>query len=883
MRIIKSRRTSILQRVIEAKGERLLCLGLLAYVPFDAPEVPLAESLLWLDLAKQMGKDVALDECLPKPRGEVLLFGTAHAPGGKPRPAFQVRVVVGPIDKAAFVIGKRRFSLGAPTDPEPLEALPLGWDKAFGGPSFAANPLGMGAAPIDLGGEKVHVLPQIEDPKHLIKAPGDQPAPWAFGPIDATWPLRKSKVGTYDQKWLDNDFPGFARDLDPEYFMVAPPEQRLSGYFHGGEPIKLQHLHKEIANLQSAVPLLAARCFLARRPPGSTEESFDEVATRLDTILLLPNLRRMVAIFRGVTRVAEADAADVTCLLAGLEHKSAPRPREHYHAVWQQRLDKKKGFLVALREKDLLPEMDPVALAGVDENVTDLEDLLRREGIAERRARARAQRELDGARRTAHVLGVDPDKEGIARELPPPEEPPRFDELAAYMEKVESEADRLEGEMKERERDALDRARANLAEQGIDFNAELERGKKSGGGPPKFRAAAHLEQMRATALAARDLGSPMEDFEARIEEPAFFAKLLLAEQAQLGAYRTTAHLMPGAPEPDEAARRGLREEVELALAAGESLAGRDLTSADLRDLVFSGVNLREALLEAADLRGAKLDGADLEGAVLARANLEGVSLSGAKLGRANLGEARAKGADFEGAHLEKATLMRGDFEGASFRRAILTGADFFETRLPRCDLEGATADDVLFYECDLTSAKLDGASLRKATFFRTKLDGASLAGAVIEGAGLVELSAEGASFRDAQADNLRVVLACALARADLTGAKLGLATLRGVKLAGAKLGGIAAAGADFSEADLTGADLAEANLAGARFIRATLDGADLTGANLMDAMLQSAKIHGARFVKANLFQANLMDAAGDSRTSFKDAHVVRALFSRRKR
>lgn len=143
MRVVKPQRLSVLQRVFEVRGERLLSLGIAAFLPFEAPELPLPEISMWQEVPKQLGKDVALDEGLPKPRGEVLVFGTAFAPGGQARPVFRARVRVGPIDKAAYIVGKRRWVRGVPSEPEPLSQLALGWDKAFGGPGFAPNPIGM--------------------------------------------------------------------------------------------------------------------------------------------------------------------------------------------------------------------------------------------------------------------------------------------------------------------------------------------------------------------------------------------------------------------------------------------------------------------------------------------------------------------------------------------------------------------------------------------------------------------------------------------------------------------------------------------------------------------------------------------------------------------
>ncbi|EYF05503.1 DUF2169 family type VI secretion system accessory protein [Chondromyces apiculatus] len=879
MRVIKPQRLSVLQRVFEIRQERFLALGLTAYLPFDAPELPLPEVAMWQEIPKQLGKDVALDEVLPKPRGEVLVFGKAFAPGGQPRPVFRARVLVGGLEKVVFVVGKRRWVRGVPSEPEPLTELTLGWDKAFGGPGYAANLAGMGIAPVEVQGEKVHLLPQVEDPRHLLKSPNDRPPPAGFGLLDPTAPERSTKSGTYDAAWLENEFPGFARDLDPEFFMVAPLDQRLPGFFQGGEAIEVEHLHPEAAILKSHVPHLTARCFIAR---GTEAGALEEVSTRLDTLVLLPNIRRMVAIFRGVARIETDDAADVKCLLGAFEHRKAPRPVEHYQAIHAQRLDKKQGLLVALRDRDLLPEVDPAAPALPDETISDMGDLLQREGVFERRSRERAQRELDQARLSVRALGKDPDELGIAREVPPAEAPPKLDELPEYMAQVEQEANRIEAEAKAKQEESLAQARQKLAEHGLDLDEVLERAKKEGGGPPKFRADEHLDRMRETAATARELGAPIEAFEAQIEDPAFIAKLRKLEEAGLVSYRTLAHHMtPAGALPDEA-REALRRRVSEARAAGTSMTGWDLTGADLSGLDLSRASLKEALLEGADLRGCSLASADLTGAVLVRANVEGVRFAGADLQGANLGEILARGADFEGARLEKAVLYRGELAQAKFRGADLRGADLFEARLPGADLTGVIAEEVFFYECDLEGAVFDRARLPKATLLRCRMAGASFAEAILEGTGAVEVQARGASFRGVRARNLRLVLVCDLGKADFSDAELGSSTLRGVLLPGANLARIQAEGCDLSESDLRGAKLTGANLKGARLMRTDLTEADLSDTNLMEAMLQNAKTAGASFQRANLFRANLMGAVGDTRTSFQGAHVVRTLFPRRR-
>jgi len=885
VRIIKPQRISVLQRAFEVRGDKLLALGLTAYVPFSAPELALPEISMWQELPKQAGKDVIVDEGLPKPRGEVLCFGKVFAPGGKARAVVQPRVRVGSVDKSLYAIGERRWVRGVATDPEPFTELPLGWDKSFGGDGFVHNPLGKGALPIEQDGAMVHPLPQLEDPKALVKSPNDKPRPAGFGPLDSSWPTRHGKLGTYDAKWLETDFPGFARDLDPEFFMIAPEDQRLPDFFQGGEPITVENLHPDEPKIEGRVTSLLARCFVTKRTAEG--EVFEEVPTRLDTLILLPNVARAVAIFRGVVRVSESDGSDVTCLLAGLERRGEPRGLSHYRKVLEQRLDKKKGHLVALRDRDLLPDPDPDAPKLADEKISDMEDLLEREGVMEKRGHARAQRELDEARKAALVLGVDPDAKGIPREVPPPEKPPQPDELAEYIERVEQEAARVEAEAKEKEKEGLEEARKLLAERGIDLDEAIEKAKKEGGGPPKFRAEAHLEQMRETARAGRALGAPMEEFEAQIEDPAFAEKLRKMEEGQLLGYRLAAHHLPPAPEPSEEAQTEMRAKVMDAISRGAPMMGWDLTGADLAGMDLSRAVLKEALLEQANLAGTSLVDANLEGAVLTRANLEGARLDRANLSGANLGEVRGKGASLAGATLTKAVLERGELGEAKLAGADISGSIVMMASFPGADLSGLRAEEALFFEANFEGAKLDRASLRKATFFRCKMSGVSFVEATVEETGLVEVKADGARFDRAHAKNLRLVNTpdgkCELDGACFDGAELLLATLRGASMRKATFVGVTADGCDLSEADLREAKLDGSSLRGSRLMRSDLGRASLVGVNLIEGMLQGAKLEGAQFVRANLFRATMIGAVGDDQTSFRDAHVARTLFSRRKR
>ncbi|MDI1445990.1 DUF2169 domain-containing protein [Polyangium sp. 6x1] len=892
MRVVKPQRLSVFQRVFTLRGEHHLSVGICAYFPLEAPEVPLPEDAMWQRVTPELGKGAAgaepiLDEGMPKPRGEILVYGTAFAPGGKASPAFAARLKLGPaekpiLDKTVYAVGKRVWKNGVPSDPEPITEMIIAWENAFGGPSYPQNPRGMGLSPVEEEGRSVHYLPHLEDPRHMITSPRERPPPASFGALDPTLEERRAKLGTYGSEWLEKDFPGFARDIDPEAFQVAPADQRIAAYFQGGEAIALENFHPKRSRIESHVPLLHARVFVSNAETAegvAAEGALREVVTRLETVLLFPNLERGVAIFRGVIKVAEDDAGDVAVLLAGLERADAPKPALHYREVLIKRLDEEKGLVEALRERDLLPELPPNAPLFDEELSGDMDDLLEDDELLEKRASLRAERDLARAREDLRAAGLDPEealpnRPGAAAPIP------EGDDLADYIQGLDAEADLLEKDLDTRSRDAEEKARRNCSAQGIDFDALREKSQREGGGPPKFRADTEIAQMREIAATSRKAGAPIPDLEARIADPRFVADLREIEASSLEAYRAHAHLFPPAEALSDAEKAKLRAEVEAALGAGESLARRDLTGADLHGLRLAEADLREALLEGADLSDCDLSSADLSGAVLARAILKGARFEDTKLVGANLGFAEASGVRFAGAHLRDAILYKTRLDGAQLAGAELTGAEFFETRVMGADFTDADARKVQFYQLDLTEARFTGAQLGEATFLQCKGAGANFDGATLVETSFLDFSGEKASFREAQARGLTVIADSALPGADFSAADLEEANLSGVNLEGATFEGARAEGADFSEAVLRGARLASLGAREARFARADLSEADLRGANLMEAVLDKAKVPGAIFEKANLFGASLLHTIGDDRTSFAGALVKQVAFTR---
>lgn len=178
------------------------------------------------------------------------------------------------------------------------------------------------------------------------------------------------------------------------------------------------------------------------------------------------------------------------------------------------------------------------------------------------------------------------------------------------------------------------------------------------------------------------------------------------------------------PDPDgHVPERQTRPDVQAAITViGRRDAGRD------RDPIsLAGVNLTRANLSRANLNGANLVHADLTGVWLTDA-----LLSGAVFGDADLTDAVLGGADLTGALLS-----------ANLTRANLTSADLTDAILIRADLTDAF----------LIGANLTRANLTRATMTRTKLVNANLAGAKLANVDLPQADIAGANFDDADLTN----------------------------------------------------------------------------------------------------------------------------------
>lgn len=866
MKAIKPQKLGLLYKVFEHEHRFFLVVTVLGFFPFDTAKL-FPEVSLWKFVAEELGKDAMLDACMNKRRGEVLVHGSCFALGGKT--TCPVRVTLGSVDKTLYVVGDRHWDRGVPTAPRPFEQMPMKYEHAFGGAGYAANPLGKGFAPVETPSGKLHPLPNIELPGKLVQSPGERPPPAGFEGYDITWPQRLEKAGTYDATWIKERFPGFAKDIDWRIFNEAPRDQQIKGYFHGNESFVVENMHPEKPRVGGALPGVVVRGFVRRKT--ADEPRLSEVETVLDTVHLFPHAERGIAVFRGVVEVAEDDAADILTLMIAAEAADAPKPLDHYRAVMERRLSRKDP-LRALRDSELMPEEPPRAASHADDTFSDMEELLKQEGLRDQHMRRAAEQYLADTRARLDEAGL----QSVALpDLPPPAKAPTLEEIPERIEELQRQADAMEQRIDEDRAKSEALLRAVCKERGLDYDEVVAKAKAASGGPPRFSVEEEIAKLERISEAADEAGVPLPQIAERLADPDLRRKLGDAERALKDIYRDAAHLQPPAPAVDEARRQELRAAFKARLADGASFEGCDFTGADLSGLSLVGADLSGAFLELADLSNADLSRAKLDRAVLARAKLGGARLDGASLQATNLGEADLTGASASGADFSRAVLAKADFTRANCSGVTLTKADLGAARFKDTDMSGARALRTAVLEADWTGLTMAGADLTSCTFIKCNVGGVDFNGATLVSTSFVESRGDGARFSKAALKNLRLLKDSTFPGADFSGADLRGANLRGANLAGADFGRSELDGADLSECNLTGAKFAWANATDCSFVRADLTGADLTSAKLIQANLQKAVIRGARFERANLFRADMLRAQGDATTSLHGALLKR--------
>ena len=301
----------------EPDGRELLVVAIKATfrIPKNGEEPVLAEEQVPLTEADEFtgepGYSATLyetDYAHRKPYCDVLLNGSAYAPGGRPTDAVRVSMRVGRMKKSFNVVGDRFWERDGladrPSLPKYFDKMPISYDRAFGGSNvhpehpekietYVKNPIGIGFYPY-LSGDKLtgKPLPNTEEIGRHATKPSGRYRPMSFGPISRNFLCRIPFAGTYDQKWLKSKAPFWPDDFDYRYFQCTSPDQQMP-YSKGGELVTLENLTPKGLKTFKLPVVSMPVLFIYHR---HKDVQFDGV---LDTILIEPDKNRFMLTWRA--------------------------------------------------------------------------------------------------------------------------------------------------------------------------------------------------------------------------------------------------------------------------------------------------------------------------------------------------------------------------------------------------------------------------------------------------------------------------------------------------------------------------------------------------------------------------------------------------------
>ena len=259
-----------------------------------------------------------------KPGTDVVLVGRAWGAQGQAVRETLVRVLAAEREKSIRVIGDRVWqSDGTPTAAEPFEAMPLVWERAFGGVhqlgdemlAEERNPIGVGFAGKRSAEELTgHPVPNLETPGQPLERQGQIHTPACFAPTAPHWLPRRAFAGTYDEVWQRKRAPYLPADFDPRFLQCAATELTFDRHLRGGEPIEV---HGASPEGPIAFPIPAANLRVEVRVAGGLEHP----PVNLETVLLEPDDNRVSLTWRAALpcdrKVLKVEKVTVTRQRAG--------------------------------------------------------------------------------------------------------------------------------------------------------------------------------------------------------------------------------------------------------------------------------------------------------------------------------------------------------------------------------------------------------------------------------------------------------------------------------------------------------------------------------------------------------------------------------------
>ncbi|KVP81051.1 hypothetical protein WJ92_17550 [Burkholderia ubonensis] len=797
MKIVKPDTLALLCRTLRLEGVDRLSIGALALFPLrvgapPGPEDLATETELWRVAHRMLDAHAPLDEGFPKPAGEFLVYGEVHAPAR---------------DRYACASVAVRVRIGAACK-ERLSDVRT-------------------SAPL---------------PDFRALSPSDRERTCHLGPFDARWRA---------ERW-----PHLPAGTRAEYFHTAPRDQRIIGFWLGGEEIELVNMHTDLPIISGSLPNIRGRCFVERAVGDNVR--VDACAMRAETVWLFPDAACGIVLYRALAAIDDEDGDDVLRVIAGWESADEPAlPDDAY--VGRTTADDTRApvaGVIAAASTAIADDGDD-AEQMTAELAEPLGELPAPDLSGLEQAAAALAEQTDALLASQGLTGAD-----IARLLPAREARAdlNLDELAVLASELDTQAEQWQTQY-----DATGNSLPTsppspplLAESRDASLTELLRRADAQARVLVEQHGLSRMQVEAAALGLPKIGDAL-DAPLNVEALTVDLAALTSGEAaapEVQPYReplpATHRIADAAPVLSSATTLLdtpppgplTREQVMERHSCGLGFASLDLSDLDLSSAVLERADFRGARLERTCLDGCRLAGASFDGALLPHANF-----SNADLRDATLVEACATGASFRYASLDRARLDRADFTGGDFTHASLVESHCANAQFDASAMSGLTATRLngahaSFARCALDSADFTTAQLPRANFQHAMLVNAMFASAQCEGVEWYGAQALHAQFRSASLRGSRADASTSFQYADLRSASLD--------------------DANWDGADLRYADLRKATLDNASLVRAIANGVQLLLASARRADLSKADFTYADVRFSNLFGASLRHARFDS-------------------
>lgn len=262
------------------------------------------------------------DDLAPfKPRTDILVTATAHAPQGKPAREWLAGVTVGKVQRRILVTGPRvwvhaRIGGWALGEPEPVKSVPIRYERAYGGAAirgntpeaFQNNPVGRGYVDVSTADRSRPIIaPTLLAPDLDPPELGDPDYPvMGLSAMHKSWLPRRAKAGTFDDHWRRTRHPKVPEDFDFAFYNCAHPDLVYPGYVLGGEEVRLERLHPDHEIVRFRLPLHLVAVALTDK-----EGYRYGGAAKIDTVHIDAERMKMHLVYRSTLPVFRDGVASV--------------------------------------------------------------------------------------------------------------------------------------------------------------------------------------------------------------------------------------------------------------------------------------------------------------------------------------------------------------------------------------------------------------------------------------------------------------------------------------------------------------------------------------------------------------------------------------------